>query len=112
MSETMHERRAVRRTPGPRTFAVLVDEKSFPAELTDISVAGFQARLDPITFDEIREQIDGVRFGDAPPLAITLHWGFFDGRFGASFKDGIAARPIVERLIAVAGFSEHDAAHR
>lgn len=103
MSETIRDRRSVERVPGPRVFAVLVDEQSFPAELTNISVAGLQARVDPVTFDEIRERIDGVRFGNAPPLSITLHWGFFDGRFGASFKDDLAARPIVERIIEANG---------
>ena len=100
MSETPGDRRRVGRRPGPQAFAVLVDDESFPAVLTDISVAGLQARLDAVTFDEIRERIDGVRFGDMPPLSITLHWGLFDGRFGASFKDDLMARPIVERIIA------------
>ncbi|HCQ65033.1 MAG TPA: hypothetical protein DIU07_07645 [Rhodobacteraceae bacterium] len=103
MSETPHDRRSVARTPGPQAFAVLVDDESFPAVLTDISVAGLQARVDAVTFDEIRERIDGVRFGDMPPLSITLHWGLFDGRFGASFKDDLMARPIVERIIAADG---------
>ena len=75
MSETTAERRRVLRRPGPHDFAVLADEECFPAELTDISGAGFQARLDAMTFDEIRERIDGVRFGNAPPLSVTLHWG-------------------------------------
>ena len=100
MSDMTFDRRGTKRTPKPQGFAVLVDEQSFPAELTDLSVAGLQARVDAVTFDEIREGIDGVRFGDAPPLSITLHWGFFDGRFGASFKDDVMARPIIERILA------------
>ncbi len=103
MSETTGDRRSVERTPGPQDFAVLVDDESFPAVLTDISVAGLQARVDAVTFDEIREGIDAVRFGDTPPLSITLHWGLFDGKFGASFKDNLMARPIVERIIAADG---------
>lgn len=100
MSESRLERRSVPRIPGPRSFSVLVDEQCFPAELADISVAGFQARLDAVTFDEIREKIDGVRFGNAPPLSITLHWGFFDGTFGASFNDQLMAAPVVECVVA------------
>jgi len=100
MCEETPERRQTSRTRGPRAFDVLVDEKSFSAELSDISVAGLQAHIDPVTFDEIRERIDGVRFGTAPPLAITLRWGFFDGTFGASFNDRQMAAPIVEEVIA------------
>ena len=103
MSEIPRARRSVGRTLGLQAFSVLVDEESFPAVLTNISVAGLQARVDAVTFDEIRERIDGVRFGNTPPLSITLHWGLFDGRFGASFKDDLMARPIVERIIATHG---------
>ena len=100
MTEHAPERRRTPRTPGPRAFEVLVDDRSYPAELADISVAGLQARIDPMTFDEIRERIAGVRFGTAPALAVTLRWGFFDGTFGASFKDAAAAKPIIEEIIA------------
>lgn len=99
MSNKKTDRRRVERAADPQAFCVLVDDVSFPAELTDISVAGLQARVDAVTFDEIRERIDGVRFGSLPPLSITLHWGFFDGRFGASFKDDLMARPVVERIL-------------
>ncbi|MCB1330873.1 MAG: hypothetical protein KDK28_16165 [Maritimibacter sp.] len=98
MSDMTPDRRQTGRSPRHVAFAVMVDEDSYPAELTDISPAGFQARLDAVVFDEIREQIDGVRFGTRPPLAVTLHWGFFDGRFGASFKDNLAAQPVLEEL--------------
>ena len=63
------------------------------------------ARVDAVTFDEIRDRIDGVRFGSLPPLPIKLHWGFFDGRFGASFKDELSARPIVEKVVEANGGS-------
>lgn len=105
MSKIEVDRRKARRTPGNHVFAVMVDEKSYPAELTDISISGFQARVDAVTFDEIREQIDGVRFGTMPPLPITLQWGFFDGRFGASFKDQLTARPIIEKVVEANGGS-------
>lgn len=105
MSKYQDDRRKARRTPGNHIFHVLVDEKSYPAELTDISIDGFQARVDAVTFDEIREQIDSVRFGSLPPLEIALQWGFFDGRFGATFKDALSARPIVERVVTANGGS-------
>lgn len=98
MSDMTPERRRIWRSPRQVAFAVMVDEERFPAELTDISPAGFQARLDAVVFDEIRERIDSVRFGTRPPLAVTLHWGFFDGRFGASFKDSLSARPVLEEF--------------
>ena len=100
MTENAQDRRDMPRVEMPLAFDVLVDERSYPAELFDISAAGLQARLDPVTFDEIREKIDGVRFSKGPPLAIKLHWGFFDGTFGASFKDRPMAAPIVEEIIA------------
>ena len=108
MTEQAPERRRTPRTPGSRAFDILADEQSYPAELADISVAGLHARIDAMTFDEIRERIDGVRFGTAPPLAITLRWGFFDGNFGASFKDPLAAKPIVEEVIATFGKTPDD----
>ncbi len=101
------ERRQARRVAGNHMFSVMVDDRCFPAELTDVSVTGFQARVDAVTFDEIREQIDGVRFGSLPPLSVTLEWGFFDGTFGASFNDALAARPVIERLVAADGGSPH-----
>ena len=106
MTDREPERRATaRRAPPtgmalPGAFHVLVDEVSYPAELSDLSTAGLQARLDAMTFDEIRERIDGVRFGTRPPLAIRLQWGFFDGTFGAAFRDRLAAAPVVEEIIA------------
>lgn len=100
MIETRAERRALARARRAGEIVVLVDDRSFPAELTDISVAGLQVRLDAMTFDEIRERIDAVRFGDGPPLPIALVWGIFDGRFGAVFRDRQLATPEVERYIA------------
>lgn len=100
MCENDQDRRQGARQPGAREFAVLVDEVSYPARLIDISHGGLQVQLDALTFDEIREQIDAVRFGPAPPLSVTLHWGFFDGRFGASFNDRVMAAPIVEAVMA------------
>lgn len=105
MSKIDADRRTARRTPGNHVFSVMVDEQSYPAELTDISIRGFQARVDAVTFDEIRDRIDGVRFGSLPPLPIKLHWGFFDGRFGASFKDELSARAIVEKVVEANGGS-------
>ena len=100
MTADRAERRAAARRAVAHDFEVLVDDRSFPAELADISAGGLQARVDAVTFDEIRERIDGVRFGRSPPLAVTLRWGFFDGRFGASFKDRLEAGPVVEQVIA------------
>lgn len=100
MTDATPERRSLPRTRGPRDIEVLADERSFPAELSDISQAGLQVRLDAMVFDEIREQIDGVRFGNTPPLAINLRWGIFDGTFGASFTDREMAGPIVDEVIA------------
>lgn len=105
MNNQAVERRSARRTPGNHYFTVMVDERSYPAELTDISVQGLQARVDPVTFDEIREQIDSVRFGTMPPLTIKLQWGLFDGSFGARFTDELTARAVVERLVAANGAS-------
>lgn len=99
------DRRNARRTPGNHVFSVMVDDRCIPAELTDISIAGLQARIDPTTFNEIREKIDGVRFGSMPPLPITLQWGLFDGTFGAAFCDALTARPIVEQVVAADGAS-------
>ncbi|MCB1357419.1 MAG: hypothetical protein KDK53_13280 [Maritimibacter sp.] len=98
MSDMTSERRRIGRNPRQVAFAVMVEDESFPAELTDISTAGIQARLDAVLFDEIRERIDGVRFGTRPPLPITLHWGFFDGRFGASFKDTLLAQSVLDEF--------------
>lgn len=98
MSDMTPERRRIGRSRRHVAFAVMVDEESYPADLTDISQAGFQARLDAVVFDEIRERIDSVRFGTRPPLPVTLHWGFFDGRFGATFKDSLTARPVLEEF--------------
>lgn len=107
MSQSTPDRRSARRAKGNHVFTVMVDEKSYPAELTDISLDGLQARVNATTFDEIREQIDSVRFGSMPPVEITLAWGCFDGSFGATFRDALSARPIVERVVAADGASPH-----
>ncbi|PIE06405.1 MAG: hypothetical protein CSA74_12650 [Rhodobacterales bacterium] len=104
MTDEMNDRRQTFRHQGSGSFRVLVDEQSFPAELSDISPAGLQGRIDAMTFDEIRERIDGVRFGMSPPLAIRLQWGFFDGTFGATFTDRLMAEPIIAKVIESAAF--------
>ena len=100
MTQARPERRALDRTRRTGGIEVLADDRSFAAELSDLSVAGLQARIDAVIFDEIRERIDAVRFDGGPPLPIALVWGIFDGRFGASFRDRPMARPEVERYLA------------
>lgn len=100
MAEVTPDRRRHTRASASGDFRVLVDERSYPAEFFDLSPAGMQARVDPMVFDEIREKINAVRFGDHPPLAVTVHWGFFDGNFGVSFIDRLDAGPIVEKVLA------------
>ena len=60
MIEHRPERRKTPRKPGPCAFEVLVDERGYPAELSDLSVAGVKGHVDAMTFDEIRERIDSV----------------------------------------------------
>lgn len=103
MTEAIPERRRHPRAPVTGTVQVMVDDKCYPAELADLSPRGMQARLDPLVFDEIRESIDAVRFDSLPPLAVKLQWGFFDGNFGASFKDDLEAGHVIEHFIAAHG---------
>lgn len=103
MSGSTEDRRALERFPSAGAIEVLVDDRSFPAVLSDISVAGLQARLDPMTFDEIREKIEAIRFTGGPPLPVKLEWGFFDGTFGASFRDRFLAEVIVDRYLGANG---------
>ncbi len=100
MTDNMNDRRQTLRQQAAGPFQVLVDEQSFPAELSDLSPAGLQGRIDAMTFDEIRERIDGVRFGQSPPLSVRLQWGFFDGTFGVAFTDRMMAEPIVAKVLA------------
>lgn len=99
MPEVLPERRRLARAAVGGDLQVMVDEIGYPAEMSDLSPLGVQVRVDPVIFDEIREKIDAVRFGSHPPLAIQMRWGFFDGRFGASFLDEEAARPIVDQVL-------------
>lgn len=103
MPEVLFERRRYVRKTVLGDLQVMVEDIGYPAELSDLSPSGLQVYLDPVIFDEIREKIDAVRFGDHPPLAIMLRWGFFDGTFGASFRDELAALPIVEQVLAAGG---------
>lgn len=106
MPEVLPERRRHARSTLNGDLEVMVDEIGYPAEISDLSPLGVQVRIDPVIFDEIRERIDAVRFGDHPPLAVQLRWGFFDGNFGASFRDEVAARPIVEQVLNAVGASD------
>lgn len=95
------ERRGAPRHTLSQEIELVSGAHRFPAALTNISATGLQAQVDPSVYD-VSDGIDAVRLGAADDLALTVHWGIFDGRFGATFQDLDAAAPQVESYLTTA----------
>lgn len=90
MNKPFIEQRTDPRAATAVAIELVAGSARLPASLTNLSRSGMQARIDPDLAD-VTSEITALRLGDGPELAITVHWGLFDGRFGASFKDQKAA---------------------
>jgi hypothetical protein len=70
-----------------------------PAELVNISFGGIMGRVTPGEIERQKRNVDAVRLGDLPELAIRIVWAA-DEKFGAEFIDPHLAGRVV------AGFME------
>ncbi len=98
MNQIQPDQRARKRTSCSNRIELLFGEHRLPAELLNISFAGFQARLAPGSAGAALAALEAVRFEGLPAVSASVIWHHGE-TLGAAFDAPEKAGPVIAGFI-------------